>query len=153
MANVKLVAPGPEFTLVTDTSNQLYGFGRNLNGELGNGNNFPVATPTLLKSGILSISAGFYHSIVADASTVYTAGWNTYGQLGDGTINTRYSWDAIWSTPNAKVTASKYASFILQTSGDLYSTGANVHSIQIHSRMVYWELEMRFPDLPQQSQK
>ena len=42
--------------------------------------------PSVVRAGAQAIAAGGYHSMVLKGDgTVWAAGWNDFGQLGDGT--------------------------------------------------------------------
>jgi alpha-tubulin suppressor-like RCC1 family protein len=86
------VAAGKYHSIALASDGTVYTWGRNNEGELGNGNNtnsnVPVAVVT---SGVLSgktitqVAAGKYHSIaLASDGTVYTWGRNNEGELGNG---------------------------------------------------------------------
>lgn len=79
----------------------VYAWGYNYYGQLGNGDPLKSNTPVtelqrvtdqngVLLSSIVDIVAVGHHSIARDiSSTVWTWGNNTYGQLGDGTTQSR----------------------------------------------------------------
>lgn len=88
------VSCGDSHTLcvVDDLSNNLYSWGGNNSGQLGNGTNtnynFPQQIDTDNKKVVLC-SAGFEHSLyLTDEFTnnIYLCGSNTYGQLGQGDL-------------------------------------------------------------------
>jgi alpha-tubulin suppressor-like RCC1 family protein len=68
-------------------------FGRNANGELGNGTFSESAAPvavTGLSSGVTDLQAGNYHNcVLTSGGGVKCWGWNHTGQLGDGTLEDR----------------------------------------------------------------
>ena len=86
-----------QHTIAAKADGTVYTWGYNNYGQLGNGNtgtgsNVPVAVYT---SGVLSgktitqVAAGYFHSIaLASDATVYTWGYNYYGQLGNGNTGT-----------------------------------------------------------------
>ncbi len=88
------VETGHNFTVVLSTNNEVFTFGRNDRGQLGNGNTdttlsvFNITESFNLNAGetIVDIDAG-YDSAVALTSTnrIFTWGDNTSGKLGDGT--------------------------------------------------------------------
>ena len=86
------VAAGRSCSIALASDGTVYTWGNNAFGQLGNGNytdsNVPVAVNT---SGVLSgktitqVAAGYSHSIaLASDGTVYTWGYNSDGQLGNG---------------------------------------------------------------------
>ncbi|MDR2336735.1 MAG: hypothetical protein LBE03_01370 [Candidatus Nomurabacteria bacterium] len=93
------VAAGRFHSLAVDDSGLVYAWGKNTDGQIGNGNksNDNVLAPIVINgyggesnaikasTKIVTISAGLYFSIVSDIEgNVYTWGKNDYGQLGDG---------------------------------------------------------------------
>jgi alpha-tubulin suppressor-like RCC1 family protein len=86
------ITAGTFHTLVLTESGQLYGFGSNRFGELGNttnnGTEEPNSTPTSISlpganGHIARIAAGYEDSFVlTSAGQLYSFGWNWYGQLG-----------------------------------------------------------------------
>lgn len=86
------VATGYFHSIALGSDGNVYTWGYNWYGQLGNGNNtnsyVPVAVNT---SGVLSgkiiirVAAGLHHSIaLASDGKVYTWGYNAFGQLGNG---------------------------------------------------------------------
>ena len=71
--------------------------GYNTNGQLGDGTTTDRTNPVQVTngdgtelSGVIGISAGQYHTVYLKSDgTVWAAGKNTYGQLGDGTTTQR----------------------------------------------------------------
>ena len=136
-------AAGGNHSLVVTSSGQLYGFGYNRYGQLGNGTNnnsdTPNPTPTLVGlpgqvGPVTLVSAGGVHSLAATASgQLYAFGYNFFGQLGNATNNGT-------STPNptptlvtlpgqigtiADISASEEFSLALTSTGQLYVFGSN----------------------------
>lgn len=67
-------------------------WGWNGDGQLGNGNNDPSTTPIAvlgpLDGHVVALAAAYHHTCAAlDSGQMYCWGWNSYGQLGDGTSN------------------------------------------------------------------
>jgi alpha-tubulin suppressor-like RCC1 family protein len=82
--------------VVNDGKHELYGFGRNSNGELGDGTTTQRSTPTLCSNvdeymktnnvDIKNIKCGWHHTIVLFSNDVmYGFGNNSQHQLGDNT--------------------------------------------------------------------
>ena len=74
-------------TFAIDTSGNLWGWGWNNYGQLGNGSSSKSTSPIQILAGIKikKISAGGHFFIaIADNEDIYTCGYNKYGQLGDG---------------------------------------------------------------------
>ena len=75
----------------------VWAVGSNTYGQLGNETITDITNPVQVVdglgnslSGVVGISAGFYHSVyLKSGGTVWAAGRNDYGQLGDGTTTDR----------------------------------------------------------------
>jgi alpha-tubulin suppressor-like RCC1 family protein len=89
---VSAIAAGAYFSLAATSSGQLYAFGENVYGQLGNPTNDltdePNPTPTLVTlpgevGPVIQVAAGQDHSLALTASgQLYAFGMNAYGQLG-----------------------------------------------------------------------
>ena len=75
------VAAGTVLCQLIDT--KVYGWGRNANGELGQGNTTAVATPIMIGSTSLSIGGG-YSAFELVNTAVNTSGNQYSGQIGNG---------------------------------------------------------------------
>jgi alpha-tubulin suppressor-like RCC1 family protein len=105
------VAAGWEFSLALTSTGELYSFGNDEDGQLGNGeaNTAPHPTPEAitipgLTGSIVQIAAGKNHSLVLTSSgQLYGFGSDQYGQLGNGkTEETPYTTPTL--VPLANVT-------------------------------------------------
>lgn len=90
LTGAKAVRGGGLHTLVIMNDNTVKAFGYNKYGQLGfsanNGTEYPFQYPTTIPnlSGVMDISAGYYHTIALMIDgTVKTFGYNRYGQLGN----------------------------------------------------------------------
>ena len=76
-------------------------WGNNSGGQLGDGTTTDRLTPTQTSSlgegrTAVAITAGYWYTCaILDDGSVSCWGWNTYGQLGDGTTNDRFTPTAI----------------------------------------------------------
>ncbi len=86
---VAQLAVGNQFNCVRTTEGEVWCWGHNLNGQLGNGTtDYDVARPARVAglTNIVDVSAGDEHvCAVRDDGAVFCWGRNFYGQLGDGT--------------------------------------------------------------------
>ncbi len=84
------IAVGGQYTLVLTTDGEVYGWGRNDSGQLGDGSTTTRATPVKGLSGATRIIAGYAHAF-AQTGDGYWYGWgkNASGQLGTGDTNDR----------------------------------------------------------------
>ncbi len=129
------VAAGREFSLALTSSGQLYAFGGDSNGELGNGsNNYEgVSTPLAITlpgatGSPVQVAAGEYHSLVLTSSgQLYTFGDNRSGQLGNGNTTSRPTPEAITlpgaTGPIAQIAAGWEFSLASTSTGQLYAFG------------------------------
>ena len=94
LSNAKLIAAGYAHVCSAATGSSgsaVYCWGLNTNGQLGNGTYFSTQTPTLATSMIVkNLAAGYNSTYIVDyQGNLYSAGDNSYGQLGDGTMTSR----------------------------------------------------------------
>jgi alpha-tubulin suppressor-like RCC1 family protein len=125
-----------------DTSNNLWMWGRNGDGQCGNGSTTDISTPTQINVAsqpvVKVVIQGFsdqVHTLVMTANgRCYAMGYNGVGQLGDGSTTSR-------NTPtlvsNLGLNANQYVidiwamagqfgcSFFLTDNGDMYACGKN----------------------------
>lgn len=90
---VDAVSAGDEHVCVLLDGGEVRCWGANLHGQLGNGSTDGQVTPSPvsgLGSGVRSLSSGGLHTCaITNAKGVLCWGNNEYGQLGDGTTETR----------------------------------------------------------------
>lgn len=121
---------------IAQAANQLYCWGLNESGQLGNGasgagvvSNTPVAVST--PAQLVRITAGNSHTCgLTAAGQVYCWGNNTYGQLGDGTTSNRTTPTLVTGTGTgslifAYVKAAEMTTCGLTTTGVGYCWGNN----------------------------
>lgn len=107
-------------------------FGRNDNGQLGDGTIRDKLTPVqvLGLSDVIAISAGGLHTIaLKDDGTVWTWGSNIYGQLGDGSAaNRRTTAVQVISLRDViAIAGGGYHSLVLKSDGTVWTWGNNVY--------------------------
>ncbi|MCX6381129.1 MAG: hypothetical protein NT023_16935 [Armatimonadetes bacterium] len=93
LTGVKMIATGNQHTLALKWDGTVWAFGRNVEGELGDGTKVSRYTPKQVAglSGIVRVSAGGQHcAAVKLDGTVWAWGYNNKGQLGDGTTTTKF---------------------------------------------------------------
>ncbi|HYF40324.1 MAG TPA: hypothetical protein VD930_11585 [Gemmatimonadales bacterium] len=90
----KHLSAGGRFTCGITTTNQAYCWGRNSEGQLGDGTGNISHKPVRVAGGrqFKQIRAGEAHTCaITPANEAYCWGWNGDGQLGDGTRNQRFT--------------------------------------------------------------
>jgi len=93
VTNAVAMAGGIYHTVVLLRDGTVRAWGNNRYGQLGNGAKTQSFTPVEVRlasgqllSNVVEIAAGDYHSVARlKDGTVWSWGWNLYGQLGDGT--------------------------------------------------------------------
>lgn len=118
-------------TLALTENGDLYAWGRNDNGQLGNGSTSLSLSPIMILSHIVNeftaVAAGFYHSLALTADhRLYAWGLNDNGQLGDGSMTRRLT--PVWITPGTSykaIAAGEWTSMAITTDGRLCIWGKN----------------------------
>ena len=86
------LAAGAEHSAAIDATGQLWAWGSNNHGQLGDGIGGRSRTPIKVLDDVVSVSAGEGHTMAITSDTVLLAwGNNDYGQLGNGTFEPIYS--------------------------------------------------------------
>lgn len=130
---------GRSHSLALDDNGQVYSWGTNTYGQLGNGNNNRISSPTnistsgvLMGKKIIQVSAGSYHNLALDSEgKIYSWGYNEAGQLGDGSFtdsNLPTAVDVSGVLTGKKIsfaTSGYYYNLSIDTDGKLYSWGDN----------------------------
>jgi len=136
-------AAGLNYSLAVTSTGQLYAFGDNRYGQLGNANNNGVAaanpTPTLVAlpgatGPVTQVSAGASYSLaVTSTGQLYAFGLNNYGQLGNTTNNATTNANptpTLVTLPGAtgpvtQTSAGAAHSLAVTSTGQLYAFGLN----------------------------
>ncbi len=127
------IAAGAQYSLAIGSDGNLYAWGDNYAGQLGNGSSAQSNVPTIvsLPAGVtpMAIAAGFEHSLASGSDgNLYAWGSNNNGQLGTG--NTTSSHVPVTVLLPVGVTATAIAagsshSLAIGSDGVLYSWGYN----------------------------
>jgi alpha-tubulin suppressor-like RCC1 family protein len=132
-----LSAPGIGTSVVAaggSSTNQVFSWGYNAEGQLGDGTNQDRFTPALL-TGISdpsaispsAISSGWFHNLVLRKDGTVTAwGGNWYGELGNGNFDHQNTpTDVVGLSGVKAVKAGSYHSLALKTDGSVWAWGNN----------------------------
>ena len=123
------VATEGYYTLAVNNLGELYGWGWNAAGWLGDGTTAHRYTPTRIGSASdwTHISTGGNHTLAINSKgELYAWGNNDYAHLGDGSTTTRTQPARIGTESNwTQVSAGGYFSLAINSKGELYSWGTN----------------------------
>jgi len=126
---IRTISAGGAFSLALDTDGDLWAWGANASGQLGDATTTSRNSPVRIKQGtkFQQIATGSAHSLAIDAAgDLWTWGRNADGQLGDGTTTNRTSPIQIKSgTKFIFVAAGNDNSFAIDEDGGLWAWGAN----------------------------
>ncbi|MCP3915716.1 MAG: hypothetical protein GY711_09185, partial [bacterium] len=92
------VAAGFAHSLALDANGNVWAWGRNQAGQLGDGTTVDRHIPTAIGlANVVAIDAGDHHSLALLANGMLM-GWghNARGQLGDGTLTPQYTFRMMW---------------------------------------------------------
>ena len=130
------ISAGYTYSLAIGSDGNIYSWGNNSVGQLGNGtqdNSFTprkVSLPTWFPK-FTQVSAGNSHSLALDSDgNLYSWGVNYFGQLGNGNNNAGQLTPSKGSMPAdgtkfTQISAGSYHSLALGTDGNVYSWGYN----------------------------
>ncbi len=129
-AGIVEVAGGADHAIALKVNGDVWGWGYNGDGEIGNGTNTNSLTPlqTSVLTAARSIASGGSHNLAIDSDgTVWAWGANNYGQLADG--NTPFSSNVPVQvsglTDAVAVAGGYYHSLALKANGTVWAWGAN----------------------------
>ncbi|OZG50417.1 InlB B-repeat-containing protein [Bombiscardovia coagulans] len=136
------VSAGYNHSLAIDTDGNLYGWGYNSNGQVGNGaaGLEPVGTPVRINTNIKfsNVSAGGWHSLaVSTDGEVYGWGLNTDGQVGNQStavqltptpIDRATNKEALTGVKFTSVSGGGWHSLALDTNGKVWAWGADKYN-------------------------
>ncbi|WP_411736383.1 RCC1 domain-containing protein [Paenibacillus sp. M2] len=126
MSDVKEVACGYLHTVALMNNGDVYTFGYNGYGQLGEGGSSDNYTPKKVATGMRRISAGYTTSFAIDPEgKLYAAGYSGYGGLLANGTN-RYSFQHIMSDVR-QVDAGIYHTLFLKNDGSVWGAGYNNH--------------------------
>lgn len=127
------VAGGQSHSLALTSTGAVYAFGRNGRGQLGNNTmtNSYVPVQSAIPAGVAvtAVAAGWDQSLaLTSTGAVYAWGYNTSGQLGNGTFKQQNAPVLVHLPPGTvatSVAAGQYFSLAATSTGDLYAWGFN----------------------------
>ncbi|HZG55277.1 immunoglobulin-like domain-containing protein, partial [Paenibacillus sp.] len=125
------VSAGDLFTLALDSGGNVWSWGYNGSGQLGDGTTTnrtaPMQIPSATLSDVIAIAAGpYFAAALKHDGTVWTWGYNGYGQLGDGTTTNRTIPTQVGGLANgAAIAAGDRHILVLKQDGTVWTWGNN----------------------------
>lgn len=125
------VSAGEHHAVALTDTGDLYSWGLNTNGQLGDGtitNKTAPVQPFDNQTGWADISAGPYFTVGLKSGEIYAWGSNYYGQLGDGSTSDRNrpTQESSLSTYWTDVVAGTYHVLAVKSDGSLWGWGRNI---------------------------
>lgn len=118
-------------SLALKSNGTVFTWGRNTEGQLGDGTLISKNTPTLVPglSGIIAIAGGEYHTLALKSDgTVLSWGRNNEGQLGNGTtVNSSTPTPVTGLTGVTAIAGGRYFSIALKSDGTVWTWGQNTY--------------------------
>ena len=137
-SGVKAVDAAEQYSMVLKEDGSLWVGGKNEFGQLGNGkksklthdekkkSNLATTFQQVVPSGVIAMSAGKKHSLILKKDgSVWAAGDNTRGQLGDGTTAARLSYVQVIPSGAAAIAAGDDFSVVMMADGSVRTCGNN----------------------------
>jgi alpha-tubulin suppressor-like RCC1 family protein len=133
------VASGQKHSVYLMSDGTVWAAGLNSDGQLGDGTTTPRNNPVQVMnadgtglSGVIGISAGLTHTVYLKSDgTVWAAGYNSYGQLGDGTTTNRTNPVQVTNVDGSILSgvvglfAGNYHTVYLKSDGTAWAVGSN----------------------------
>jgi outer membrane protein assembly factor BamB len=127
------ISAGYAFTLALASDGTAWAWGNNVRGQLGDGTTINRSSPVPVQMPVgvtfVQVSAGARHSVaLASDGTAWTWGWNSFGQLGDGTKTNRLAPVPVQMPPGVtfvQVSAGAYHVLGLTADGTMWGWGNN----------------------------
>jgi alpha-tubulin suppressor-like RCC1 family protein len=132
LSGVKQVAAGENFTVALRSNGEVWTWGVNGAGQLGDGTQTDRTTPArnLTGYGMTQVSAGRYYALALRPGSVWAWGYNGFGQLGNGSTAMFSATPVIVDrrTQNAtQIAAGWNHAFAVDPDGSLWAWGSNYY--------------------------
>jgi len=132
-SNVTAIAAGGGHSIFLKSEGSLWAMGYNRLGELGDGTYndiypyFGTNSPEqIVASNVVAIAAGQAHSMFLESDgSLWEMGYNTYGQLGDGTTIGTNRPEQIVTSGVTTISAGEFYSLFRKSDGSLWGMGNN----------------------------
>lgn len=124
MAQISL---GGFHSMAINEDGELYGWGQNTYGQVGNDSHIDCSTPVYVMDDVVAVSSGFMHTLaIKSDGTLWAWGRNNYGQLGTGAWLDQLTPVQIMEDVVA-VSAGSYHNLALKSDGTLWAWGYNLY--------------------------
>ncbi|HAN09466.1 MAG TPA: hypothetical protein DCP90_02515 [Clostridiales bacterium] len=141
LTGVSQVVAGYACSVALKTDGTVYAWGWNPHGEIGDNTTTSRLTPVQVHgvgnvgylTGVSQVAVGTNHTLALKTDgTVYTWGWNLYGEIGDNTTTNKLTPVQVHGEGNvgyltgvSQVSAGQYSTVALKTDGTVYAWGWN----------------------------
>jgi len=129
LSNVVQVVSGQDHCMALTTNGQVWSWGYNGQGQLGNGTTITTNRPILVSSlsNVRQVACGFYHSMaLLTNGTIRAWGYGGYGNLGNGSTNSEVNPVTVAGLNNVvAIAAGGYHNLALKSDGTVWSWGYN----------------------------
>ena len=134
MVRATVVSAGTAHTMIITQDGDVWGTGQNLYGQLGAGQSKTGDSRAdkehfqKIQAGVsaMDVSAGGYHTLLMKhGGTVWAAGRNNHGQLGDRTTSDRLGFVYVLPAGVRAIAAGGYHSLVVMRDSTVWSTGSN----------------------------
>ena len=123
------VAVGEEHSLVLMHNGSVWATGGNSEGQLGDGTSIDAERNTffaVLPHNVRAVAVGAYHSmVIMHDGSVWAAGWNQQGQLGDGSASSKNNFIQVLPSDVVAIAAGTYHSMVVKRDGSVWAAGWN----------------------------
>jgi alpha-tubulin suppressor-like RCC1 family protein len=157
LPNIKSIAAGCQYGIVLDDSGNVWSFGANYHGQLGQGDESDKWEPIKIQAlqDVVQISAGFCHNLILDSlGCVWSFGYNGNRQLGHSSTNSNIPVIIPNMQDIIQVFAAGNSSIVLDNLYHVFVFGWNEHkelelsnkaNIAIPIEQVEWRNKTLFP--------
>ena len=135
ISDVKNICCGGNHTFIIKNDGSVWSCGYNQFGQLGLDDTTDRTTftqvTTNINNDVKQIDCGYYHTVILkNDGSVYSCGYNGYGQLGLGDTTKRTTFTQVTTNINIdveQIACGYYHTFILKNDGSVYSCGYNTY--------------------------
>jgi alpha-tubulin suppressor-like RCC1 family protein len=131
LTGVTAIAAGQYHTVAVKSDGTVWAWGSNAHGELGNGDlGFDSSSPVHASglTGVTAIATAVNHTVALTSDgTVWAWGYNTWGQLGDGTNTTRDAPVQVSGATGVTAISAYDGTALLKNDGSVWASGYNAH--------------------------